>query len=199
MTNLSELGGPTSVIVDADIGQQGVRGSNIFESTGDPNVPGNIIGTPQEYDIAVNIKVDDEGYLFLYYFELITIPGDPPTTQLAWVPKFRLVPNSISQNKNVEFINGEATASISAPVPPNISIDPANPEENIDLQYNIANRIDLNTNVQNPFSSYFEITDVVENNGIATITFVFNAIELSGGTWTPVTGEKTLHLVITVV
>lgn len=200
MDNLSEISGPASVLVEADIGQPGIRGNNIILSDGDPNVPGNISQEPIQYDIAVNIKVDDPAYLFLYYYDEIVInPGPPEVKAFAWVPKFRLIPNALSRNVDVTFVNGQATASVTAPIPPNISIDPGAPEENIDLQYNIVNRVDLTTDIQNPFSSFFFINSLSVNNGLATIEFVFNAVELASGFWIPVQGEKTMNMVITVV
>ena len=196
MSDLAELGGPSSIVVEADIGQPGVRGNRIFLSEGDPNVPGNVEGTPIQYDLGINVDTSDAGYLFLYYYD--QVEGAPPGT-LAWIPKFRLIPNSLSKNEDVVFVNGQATASITAPVPPNVSIDPNSPADSIDLQYNIVNRIDLTTTVQNPLSSFFFINSLSVNNGLATIEFVFNAIEFNSGIWVPVQGEKTMHLVITVV
>lgn len=193
MDNLSELSGPSSVLVQTDIGQPGERGNIIHLSQGDPNVPGNIDQDPIQYDLAINVDTQDAGYLFLYYYDQVA-----PQT-LAWVPKFRLIPNALSKNENVTFVNGQATVSITAPVPPNVAIDPLAPQDSIDLQYNIGNRIDLSTAVQNPMSSFFYINSLTVNNGFATIEFVFNAIELNSGVWVPVVGEKTMHLVITVV
>lgn len=200
MNNLSELSGPASVLVQTDIGQPGIRGNIIHLSDGDPNTPGNLEQDPIQYDLAINIDTQDTGYLFLYYYDEVVVSHGPPEVKaLAWVPKFRLVPNSLSKNENVTFVNGQATASITAPVPPNVSIDTNSPEDSIDLQYNIVNRIDLSTSVQNPISSFFYIDSLTVNNGFATIQFVFNAIELNSGSWVPVVGEKTMHLVITVV
>lgn len=188
MDTLNNLSGPSSVIVEADIGKPGVRGNIIHLSDGDPNVSGNIEATPIQYDLAININTSDAGYLFLYYFE-----------NNVWLPKFRLTPNSLSKNQDVTFVNGQATASITALIPSNVLIDPLAPADSIDLQYNIGNRIDLSTNVQNPMSSFYYINSLTVNNGFATIEFIFNAIELDEGSWVPVTGEKTMHLVITVV
>lgn len=188
MNTLSELSGPSSFVVEADIGKPGVRGNIIHLSNGDPNNSANLDAVPIERDLAINVKTSDPAYLFLYYFE-----------NSVWLPKFRLIPNSLSKNQDVTFVNGQATASITAQIPPNISINPTAPEENIDLQYNIVNRIDLSTSVQNPISSFFAITNLTVLNGFATVDFVFNAVEFSGGLWVPVQGEKTMHLVITVV
>lgn len=196
MSNLANLGGPSSIVVEADIGQPGIRGNGIFLSEGEPNVPGNIEGTPIQYDLGINADPSDAGYLFLYYYD--QVEGAPPGT-LAWIPQFRLIPNALSKNENVTFVNGQATASITSFIPPNVSVDPNSPEDSIDLQYNIVNRIDLTTSVQNPMSSFFFINSFSFNNGLATIEFVFNAIEFNSGFWVPVQGEKTMHLVITVV
>ena len=188
MDTLSELSGPSSVVVESDIGKPGIRGNIIHLSDGDPNVSGNIEAEVIQYDLAINIKPGDSGYLFLYYYE-----------NNAWYPKLRLIPNSLSKNQNVSFVNGQTTASITAAVPPNVVIDPLSPQDSINLEYNIANRIDLTTNVQNPISSFYAITGLNVTNGFATIDFLFNAVELNSGSWVPLQGEKTLHLVITVV
>jgi len=192
MSNLANLGGPSSVLVQADIGQPGVRGNIIHLAEGNPEVSGNLSADPIQYDLAVNINTADPGYLFLYYYDKVG-------NNLEWTPKFRLIPNSLSVNSDVTFVNGQATATVTASVPPNVAIDPAAPEDSIDLQYNIVNRIDLTTTVQNPISSFFFINSLSVNNGLATIEFVFNAIEFNSGFWVPVQGEKTMHLVITVV
>lgn len=196
MDTLSELSGPSAVVVEADIGKPGIRGNIIHLSDGDPNVPGNINADIIRYDIAINIKTEDPGYLFLYYYD--QVEGAPAGT-LAWIPQFRLIPNSLSKNQDVTFVNGQATASITAAIPPNVSIDPLSPQDSISLEHNIVNRIDLSTSVQNPISSFYAITGLNVVNGFATIDLLFNAVELNSGSWLPVQGEKTLHLVITVV
>ena len=55
--DLTVLGGPSTVAVDLDFGATGTRGSLIYASNGDPNLPAS--GIPAgvlPYDLAINIS-----------------------------------------------------------------------------------------------------------------------------------------------
>lgn len=198
MDILSELSGPSSVIVQSDIGPQGRRSSVIMLSSGDPNIPGNIQGfvQPLEYDMAIDTNPNSLTYLFLFYYENVVLDPVLGIQQLVWVPKLRLIPNSVSKNIDTTFVNGIAFVNLQLPVPPGFQGDVQN---SLFLQHSVANRIDITTDVQNPISSFFAVTGLNVVNGVAIIDIAFSAIEYNSGFWVPLQGEKTVHLVITVV
>ena len=198
MDTLSQLSGPTSVVIESDIGQQGRRASSILLSSGDPNVPGNLqqFVSPLEYDMAIDTDPASLTYLFLFYYELVTLDPILGIKQLIWVPKLRLIPNSISKNVDTTFVNGIAQVNLQLPIPPGFQGDV---QSSLFLQYSIANKISLTTDLQNPVSGFFGLAGVSVVNGIANLDIIFSMLEYNSGFWLPLQGEKTVHLVITVV
>ena len=61
------------------------------------------------------------------------------------------------------------------------------------------NDVGVSTDIQNPISSFFAITGSSIVNNVASIDLAFSAVEFNQGFWVPVQGQKTIHLVITVV
>ena len=198
MDTLSELSGPSSVVVQSGIGQQGRRSSTILLSNGEPNTPGNLqsLVTPLEYDLAIDIEPSSPTYLFLFYYELITLDQILGIQQLIWMPKLRLIPNAVSKNADTIFVNGLGVVNLQLPIPPGFQGDIA---ESLFVQQNVANKIDVTTDVQNPVSSLFAVTGLSVVNGVANLQLTLSAIEYNSGSWVPLQGEKTVHLVITVV
>jgi len=198
MDALSELSGPTSVVVESDIGQPGRRSSTIFLSKGSPNIPGNLQGIdlPLEYDLAIDIDPESASYLFLHYYEKITIDPTLGIEQLVWVPKLRLIPNSISKNEDTTFTNGVAIINLQLPIPPGFQGDI---QDSLFIQHNVANRISESTSVQDPISSFFAVTALSISGGAANMQLTISAMQYSSDIWIPLQGQKTVHLVITVV
>lgn len=201
MTDLSEFYGPSSVKVFTDKGNTGVRANNIFVSSGEPNT--NLTGDFVEGDMAIDIDASSTTYLFVYRYETRIVSGSSIT---AWYINLidgsaqsvlRLIPNSTSKNIDATFVGGQATITVQSPIPPNFN--GGDIENSIDIQYNIANDLDITTSVQNPLSSFFAITNSSVSNGIATLEIFFSAVEYDQGVWAPLAGEKTIYLVITVV
>lgn len=135
-------------------------------------------------------------YLFLFYYELVTLDPILGIKQLIWVPKLRLIPNSISKNVDTTFVNGIAQVNLQLPIPPGFQGDV---QSSLFLQYSIANKISLTTDLQNPVSGFFGLAGVSVVNGIANLDIIFSMLEYNSGFWLPLQGEKTVHLVITVV
>lgn len=198
MDTLSELSGPTSVVIETDIGPQGRRSSFVLLSKGNPNVPGNIQDPipPLEYDLAIDTDPNSLTYLFLFYYELTVVDPVLGIQQLVWVPKLRLIPNSVSKNVDTVFVNGLAAVTLQLPIPPGFQGDL---QSSLFIQHNIANKIDVTTSLQNPLSATFAVTGLNVVSGVAIIDMVFSAIEYNSGFWVPIQGEKTIHLAITVV
>lgn len=192
-TSLQLLGGPASVTVDVDKGIAGIPGTQFYLSYGDPNVPGSLVGVvPQRYDVCTNIGPADSEYLFLYQYNYI-----PGTTTLAWIAAFKLTPNTVARNESATFVNGLAAIQFQVELPPGYSSGTGGVPENYDIQFEVANA--AGTTQQNPVSGFYVITGILVEDGIATIDMGFSAIEYASGLWIPVSGEKIVHLIITVV
>lgn len=191
--SLNLLGGPASVTVDADKGIAGIAGSQFYLSYGNPNVPGSLTGaTPQRYDVCTNIDPTDSEYLFLYQYNYI-----PGTETLAWISAFKLTPNTVARNEDATFVNGISAIQFQVELPPGYSSGTGGVPENYDIQFEIANA--AGTTEQNPVSGFYVITGILVEDGVATIDMTFSAVEYASGIWIPVSGNKVIHLIITVV
>jgi len=198
----SEFYGPNSTAVVVDKGTTGVRGNNIFISQGEPN--SNLTGDFVEGDLAIDILTSSPTYLFMYRYETRIVNSVSIT---AWYLNLiegsdqsilRLIPNSASRNVDTTFTLGLATATVQIAIPTTFQ-GGGNLSDSLDIQYSIANDTDISTEIQNPISSFFAITDSSIVNNVATLELSFSAVELNGGFWVPLQGQKTIHLVITVV
>lgn len=188
MTNLLTLSGPASLELLVDKGPSGERGNNIFLSRGNPNVSANLSASPILGDLCIDIDTASVTYLFLYYYES---PG-------LWSPKLRLIPNSASKIENAVFVNGQSSINVNVALPPGSPVS-GDIAERLDIQYSIANDTALSTQVQNPMSSSFYVASISVTNSIVTLALVFSAVELLNTSWVPLQGQKSIHLVITVV
>jgi len=198
----SEFYGPNSIFVVVDKGASGVRGNNIFVSQGEPN--SNLSGDFVEGDLAIDISTSSPTYLFVYRYETRIINSFPIT---AWYLNLidgsaqsivRLIPNSASRNANTTFVQGQAVVTVQIAIPAAFS-NGGSLTESLDIQYSIVNDTDISTDAQNPISSFFAVTNSSVVNNVATLELAFSAIELNSGSWIPLQGQKTIHLVITVV
>ena len=104
--SLDTLGGPASVVVETDYGTSGIRGTNFFLSNGDPNIPGSIdtavfTNTTIIYDLCINIKPDDAGYLDVYQYLYL-----PTLGVSAWVVGLQLAPALVAEKQTVTFVPG---------------------------------------------------------------------------------------------
>jgi hypothetical protein len=105
-SNLTVLGGPSSINVELDLGSPGQRGSQIFTGNGKPTDPGiqsTLFASNQELvnDLYINLDPSSDEYLYLYQYQsLLGVP--------TWSRLFRLVPNTALVNPVIRFINGVA-------------------------------------------------------------------------------------------
>lgn len=105
-SNLTVLGGPSSINVELDLGSPGQRGSQIFTGNGKPTDPGiqsTLFASNQELinDLYINLDPSSDEYLYLYQYQsLLGVP--------TWSKLFRLVPNTALVNPVIRFINGVA-------------------------------------------------------------------------------------------
>jgi hypothetical protein len=183
--SLSLVGGPASINVDVDFGPAGIRGSQIFVGQGQPNNPSTVIGqTPNILDLYINLApaTVDEEYLNIYQYQSI----DGSNT---WVRLFDLLPEISSFKRSTPFTSGESTVFIpvSQVTPIVDGILPAN----FNVQYNIEN--------SNPIASSITLGALEEEEGVTNLPILIKAVEFSGGSWSDLSGPKSVNLLITMV
>jgi hypothetical protein len=182
--DITVLGGISNISVEVDFGPQGSRGSLTLYGNGKPTeivLP----ETPQIYDTYVNLLPSDDEYL--YYYQYTNKPGGP-----GWDPRFKLIPNNYSENKNVTFANGSATfnlnvASISLPL---LTGNPT--AANFNVQYSILGS-------PNPISSSISLGTITTTSNSLILPVTIEAIDFDGTAWINTVGQRVVHLFITVV
>lgn len=183
--SLTVLGGPSSVDVQLDFGPEGDRGSNIFVGEGDPNLSSTTIGQdPSVFDLYINVLASDDDYLALYQYQNI----DGSNT---WTKIVKLIPNIYSTNSTGAFVDGERQINI--PVISIVALDQiANlSASNFNIQHSVLN--------VNPVASSLSVGELVTQDDLVILPLTIKAIEYSEGTWSNLTGQKTVHLFISVV
>jgi len=178
------LGPPDSVDVLVDIGPQGTRGSKIIVGSGEPNAQtssGVLLGTTLILnDIYINTAPgEDYGYMYQY----ISQPGGN-----TWTEVLRVKPAIYSAIETVSFSSG--SGSITIPIS-NIVTVTGSPltASNFNVQYQIENA--------NPIASSIEIPALISPG--TNLVINFDAVEYSGGSWSNLSGSKTVHLFISIV
>lgn len=178
------LGPPDSIDVLVDIGPQGTRGSKIIVGSGNPNSltsNGVLFGTTLILnDLYINTSPGaDYGYMYQY----ISQPGGNTWTEILYIN-----PSIYSAIETIAFSSG--SGSITIPIS-NIVTVTGSPltASNFNVQYQIENA--------NPVSSSMQIPALV--SPATDLVINFNAIQYSGGSWSNLTGNKTVHLFISIV
>lgn len=187
--DLAVLGGPETVNVEVDFGPTGNRGSQIFSNLGKP-VIGNdglteLAPDCQPFDLYINILSTDDEYQYVY--QLQNVLGTN-----TWVKLFRLVSNIYSKNyTSTSFIDGVWTMNI--PVSEIVPSDFVGSiqAENFNVQYSILN--------QNAIASSITIGEISTSNGARVLPVVINASELVSGSFSALSGQKSVQLFITMV
>jgi len=178
------LGGPAEVVVDLDFGPQGDRGSLILYGFGKPNTV-QLPETPRIYDTYINLSISDSEYLFMYQY----VAGDGGIP--GWVKLFKLIPNTYSENLSRTFSNGEIEINIPlAAIVPTDQIGNYT-AENFNVQCNVLN--------SNPVSLSVTINEIQISDSLVSLPITIKAIEYVDSEWSNITGQKTVHLSITVV
>jgi hypothetical protein len=184
---LTVLGGPSQVSVQVDLGADGDRGSIFLVGSGLPvtdqetNI---LIGTGiivQPFDVYINTQNKK-------MYQYILADGGTPT----WVEFLSIIPNNYSINKTAVFTeDGETTIS-------DISIN-----DIVDSNFisQISSLTSANFNVQCSIVGSLPIASSVSvsNPTGGNLPITLSAIEFDGTTWSNLSGEKTVHLFITVV
>jgi hypothetical protein len=183
---LTVLGGPEKIELEVDFGPEGDRGSQIFVGNGNPNDDSTVIGQdPVFLDLYINLLTSDPEYLFVYQYQNIFGEGQ-------WIKLFKLIPNIYSTNRTTSFIDGQGSINI-----PVINIVPSElvgtiTASNFNIQHNLVNN-------SSPISSSLSVGEIVTVDDLVTLPIFINAIEFDGESWINVSGNKTVHLFISVV
>lgn len=188
--SIDVLGASSKLDVDLSIGTIGERGTNIFVGSGNPNLPSvSKPLTPKTYDMFINLEPDDIEYLYLYQY--LNVDGE-----FTWVALLRLIPNTFLNNYVAEFENGSAKMyiPITSIIPlASIGIYQA---ENFNVQHTlissnpIASSIFVDGIIIDPISKQLKLE--------LTINAVQSTIE-DPSTWSKVSGQFSVHLIVTVV
>ena len=183
--DLTVLGGPSSINVDLDFGNEGVRGSQIFIGEGDPNLEETIIGQEdiKILDLYINIKASDEEYLYLYQY--VTENGVQ-----SWKKLFKLIPNTKSVTNTVTFDSGVATINVplNQIVPTEIVATAVAADFNVQATVENANPVAASIVIGEPTGTTLRVLPIT-----------IHAARFSSGSWSALTGSNKVHLVITVV
>jgi hypothetical protein len=183
--NLNILGGPSKIDVSVDYGQRGDRGSLILYGQGKPYLV-SLPESPLLYDMYVNLLPSDDEYQWVYQY--INTP-----TGLSWKSLFKLQPNTYSTNEDLSFVDG----SVEVWIPISSVTGDDNPlstltASNFNVQYSIVS--------QNPLASSITIGDVTTSpTDVLSLPITINAVEFESDAWTSLSGQKSVHLFVTVV
>jgi hypothetical protein len=187
--NLNILGGPTKVEVSVDYGQRGDRGSLILYGQGKPYLV-TLPESPLLYDMYVNLLPSDDEYQWVYQY--INTP-----TGLSWKSLFKLQTNTYSTNEDLSFVDGSVEVWI-----PIVSVT-GNASQN---QNGLTNLNASNFNVQysivsqNPTASSITIGDITTSpTDVISLPITIKAVEFESDAWSALSGQKTVHLFVTVV
>jgi hypothetical protein len=198
--NITVLGGPSKLGVDLNIGATGRRGSLFFTGNGNPNLLNQIQDfplTPILFDIFINVNPSSNDYLRAYQY--INQDG-----QNNWIPIFSINQNVYSENKVLDFKDGEASINIdvSALGLNRLPFDTlADSFSHFNVQATLSN-VNLENLSLTPFPSaisvkvgdaYFDNTGSTDSGKFPLfLPLSFQAVEFSGTSWIPIDDKKTV-------
>ena len=177
--------GPAEIIdVLVDIGPQGTRGTKFIVGSGEPNAQtssGVLLGqTLILNDMYINTSPGvDYGYMYQY----VSQPGGN-----TWTQVLKINPAIYSAVETIPFTSGAASITIPISNIVTVSGSPLT-ASNFSVQFQIEGA--------NPIASSMEIPALA---GAGTnLVINFDAVQYSGGSWSALTGSKTVHLFISIV
>ncbi len=177
--DLTVLGPPATLDVLVDIGPEGIRGSQFFVGSGNPNSI-NIGQTPLLNDLFLNVSPGAEvGYIYQYQAQ----PGAN-----TWVKVLNISPTIYSVNYQVPFESGSGNAVIPIADIVEVTGTPLT-AENFSVQYSILH--------SNPVASSMNIPPLAGDEDDLVIEF--EAIEYASSTWSGIDEEVVVHILVTIV
>jgi hypothetical protein len=178
------LGPPEIIDVLVDIGPQGTRGTKFIVGSGEPNAQtssGVLLGqTLILNDMYIDVSPGvDYGYMYQY----VSQPGGN-----TWTQVLKINPAIYSAIETVSFSSGNGSITIPISNIVTVSGSPLT-KSNFNVQYQIEGA--------NPIASSIEIPALA---GAGTnLVINLHASQYSGGSWSALTGSKTVHLFISIV
>jgi hypothetical protein len=178
------LGPPEIIDVLVDIGPQGTRGTKFIIGSGEPNAQtssGVLLGqTLILNDMYIDVSPGvDYGYMYQY----VSQPGGN-----TWTQVLKINPAIYSAIETVSFSSGNGSITIPITNIVTVSGSPLT-KSNFNVQYQIEGA--------NPIASSIEIPALA---GAGTnLVINLHASQYSGGSWSALTGSKTVHLFISIV
>jgi hypothetical protein len=186
--DITVLGGPSTVNIDLDFGPTGQRGSKFFVGNGNPNSTPSPIGSSTPvfiFDMYLNLNSATSEYRSLYQYQSVSGTN-------TWVKLINLIPNIYSLNISLNFVDGVASTTI-----PVISLVDSDQVSSItaskfNVQYSILNS-------GKPTMNDLVVSDIVVADGTRVLPLSFSSYELNNGSIESLTGQKMVHLFISVV
>lgn len=186
--SITVTGGPSAISVDLDFGPSGQRGSQIFIRSGNPNSLSwsspSWNEPPIIYDICINNQSGDDYQSFYQYQNVLGTN--------SWVKIFNLQPNQYSQNVSALFTAGHS----------NILLPVASMVTEIQTSILEVANINVQVSVVNPDGpTAISVSDIqiIEDSGIYVLSIDLEAAAFVSQSWEALSGQKTVHLFISVV
>jgi hypothetical protein len=178
------LGPPETIDVLVDIGPQGTRGSKFIVGSGEPNPQtssGVLLGQALILnDMYINVA---PGVNYGYLYQYVSQPGGN-----TWTQALQINPAIYSTVETIAFTSGAAAITIPISNIVTVSGSPLT-ASNFSVQFQIEGA--------NPIASSMEIPALA---GAGTnLVINFDAVQYSGGSWSALTGNKKVHLFISIV
>ena len=178
------LGSPETIDVLVDIGPQGTRGTKFIVGSGEPNgqtSSGILLGQTL---ILNDMYIDTSpGVDYGYMYQYVSQPGGN-----TWTQVLKINPAIYSAIETVSFSSGNGSITIPITSIVTVSGSPLT-KSNFNVQYQIEGA--------NPIASSIEIPALA---GAGTnLVINLHASQYSGGSWSALTGSKTVHLFISIV
>lgn len=182
-------GGSDTITVETDFGAQGIRGGLILYGTGNPDTIAKFPKEPQNLDWYINIKTNDPEYLYIYQYT-----AKPEGN--SWDRVFKIIPNSYSVNIDTEF-SGEPEATVVYIPIAETGIVLLDGVDFTDITINA--HVEVNNTL--PTASSFVIGSPSVYQGSLALPINIFAAELNplDGTWSALSGTKTVHVTLNVI
>lgn len=179
--DIDVLGPPPVVNVQLDIGATGVRGSQVFVGTGNPNST-SIGQTPKLNDLYIN-NAPGEEYSYLYQY--ISSLGVE-----TWIPVLKVNPTIYSATwADIPFSSGVVTVPI--PISEIVqAVGTPLTEDNFSIKFSIGH--------SNPVAASISSVAITGASN-DTLSITLKAAELDAGTWSDLSETVTIHFLITVI
>jgi hypothetical protein len=186
--DITVLGGPSTVNIDLDFGPTGQRGSKFFIGNGNPNSSPSPLGIsvyPFVLDMYINLDSATNEYRSLYQYQNVSGVN-------TWVRLINLIPNIYSLNISLNFVDGLASTTI-----PVISLVSSSQVSSITAsKFNVQHSL---VNNGKPSMTDITVSEIVVADGTRVLPLSFSAYELNNGNIESVTGQKMVHIFISVV